>query len=239
MYGKSLENDNAVRHQVVGILQETTENHLAKDCMVQIATVFKYSTEGIIILNSDRLVHCANDAFYSITKYQERNLKNKELPFLTNQSLGETIYKDLWQSIEKRGHLRGEIQAFNKNKKTVCIWLTIGLIPIETSMERRFIVMISDVTKIRETQEQLSHLAFNDSLTSLPNRMLIMDRLNHAIAIAARDLSMLGVLFINLDNFKRINDTFGHNQGDSMLCLLSHRILSVLRQSDSLGMIGR
>lgn len=238
LYGKSFTNGNAGKHQVVGILQETTENRLAKDQLAQAATVFRCSTEGIIILNKDRLVNCANDAFHSITKYRERNIKNKELPFLTHQSLGVIMYEELWQSVEKHGLWRGEIKVYKKNKEAMYIWLTIGLIPIEANREKQFVVMISDITKIRETQEQLSHAAYYDNLTNLPNRILIKDRLNQAIALATRDSSMLGVLFIDLDNFKRINDTFGHKQGDFLLCLLSKRILSVLRQSDTLGRLG-
>lgn len=170
-----------------------------------------------------------------MTQYQERNLKNKELPFLTHRSLNGNIYEDLWRSVETHGCWRGEIKAFKRNKEIMYIWLTIGLIPVETGMEKQFVVMISDITKIRETQEQLAHFAYYDSLTNLPNRILIMDRLNQAIAKAARDSSLLGILFIDLDNFKRINDTLGHKHGDSMLCLISQRILSVLRQSDTLG----
>ncbi|WP_418006998.1 putative bifunctional diguanylate cyclase/phosphodiesterase [Nitrosomonas ureae] len=216
-------------------MQETTENRLAKDRLAQAATVFECSTEGIIILNKDKLVDCANNAFYSMTQYQECNLKNKELPFLTHRSLDENIFKDLWHSVETHGCWRGEIKAFKRNKEIMYIWLTIGLIPVETGMEKQFVVMISDISKIRETQEQLTHFAYYDSLTNLPNRILIMDRLNQSIAKAARDSSLLGILFIDLDNFKRINDTLGHKNGDSMLCLISQRILSVLRQSDTLG----
>lgn len=235
LYGKSFENGSSAQYQVVGILQETTENRLAKDRLAQAATVFECSTEGIIILNKNKLVDCANNAFYSMTQYQERNLKNKELPFLTHRSLNGNIYEDLWHSVETHGCWRGEIKAFKRNKEIMYIWLTIGLIPVETGMEKQFVVMISDITKIRETQEQLAHFAYYDSLTNLPNRILIMDRLNQAIAKAARDSSLLGILFIDLDNFKRINDTLGHKHGDSMLCLISQRILSVLRQSDTLG----
>ncbi|WP_295624132.1 EAL domain-containing protein [uncultured Nitrosomonas sp.] len=235
LYGKSFTNGDAGKHQVVGILQETTENRLARDRLAQAATVFRCSTEGIIILNKNRLVDCVNDAFHSITKYREQNIKNKELPFLTHQSLGAIIYEELWQSVEKHGHWRGEIKVYKKNKEAMYIWLTIGLIPVEANREKQFVVMISDITKIRETQKQLSHFAYYDNLTNLPNRMLTKDRLNQAIALATRDSSMLGVLFIDLDNFKRINDTFGHKQGDSLLCLLSKRMLSVLRQSDTLG----
>ncbi|MXS81639.1 EAL domain-containing protein [Nitrosomonas oligotropha] len=238
LYGKSFKNSDAGKHQIVGILQETTESRLAKDRLAQAATVFKCASEGIIILNKNRKFNCANNAFYKITKFQPHQLQDKELPFLTSHSLGENTYNNIWQSIDKRGHWRGEITAFKKNNETMYVWLTIGLIPAEASEEQQFVVMISDITTIRETQEQLSHIAYYDNLTNLPNRMLIMDRLRLALAKAIRSSSFLGVLFIDLDNFKRINDTLGHSHGDSMLCLVAQRMLSVLRQSDTLGRLG-
>lgn len=238
LYGKSFKNLDVGKNQVVGVLQETTENHRAKDRLAQAATVFEFATEGIIILNKDRLFDCANNAFYEITKFQLRNLRNKELPFLTSRSLGENIYTDIWRGIDKNGHWRGEIKAFKRNKETMYAWLTIGFIPAEACDEKQFVVMISDITAIRETREQLTQIAYYDNLTNLPNRMLIMDRLQQALAKAMRDSSLLGVLFIDLDNFKRINDTLGHRHGDSMLCFVSQRMLAVLRQSDTLGRLG-
>ncbi|AEJ01733.1 response regulator receiver modulated diguanylate cyclase/phosphodiesterase with PAS/PAC sensor(s) [Nitrosomonas sp. Is79A3] len=238
LYGKSFKNRNAGKNQIVGVLQETTESHLAKDRLAQAATVFECATEGIIILKKDRLFNCANSAFYQITKFQPRNLKNKELPFLTSRFLGEDIYHNIWQGIEKDGHWRGEIKAFKSNKETMYAWVTIGFIPADASDENQFVVMISDITAIRETREQLTQIAYYDNLTNLPNRMLIMDRLKQALAKAARDSSLLGVLFIDLDNFKRINDTLGHRHGDSMLCFVSQRMLAVLRESDTLGRLG-
>ncbi len=136
LYGKSFKNRNAGKHQIVGVLQETTESHLAKDRLAQAATVFECASEGIIILNKDRQFSCANNAFYEITKFQPRNLRNKELPFLTNRSLGEDSYHNIWQGIDKSGHWQGEIKAFKRNKETMYAWLTIGFIPADVSDEK-------------------------------------------------------------------------------------------------------
>ena len=235
LYGKSFKDSPAYNHQIVGILQETTENRHAKDRLAQAATVFKCAAEGIIILNKDRTFDCANHAFFQITQFQQHHLQNQELPFLTSHFLGNDSYHDIWRRIAQEGHWQGEIKAFKKNKQAMYAWLNISLIPAEAGREQQFVVMISDITTIRETQEQLSHIAYYDSLTNLPNRMLIMDRLKLALAKAERTSSLLGVLFIDLDNFKRINDTLGHAHGDTMLCFVSQRMLSVLRQSDTLG----
>ena len=116
LYGKSFKNSDAGKHQIVGILQETTESRIAKDRLAQAATVFNCASEGIIILNKNRKFNCANSAFYKLTKFQPHHLRNKELPFLTSLSLGENTYNSIWQGIEKHGHWRGEITACKKNK---------------------------------------------------------------------------------------------------------------------------
>ncbi|WP_297324008.1 EAL domain-containing protein [Nitrosomonas sp.] len=238
LYGKSLTNNDLGIHQVVGVLQETTENRRARDKLAQAATVFECAAEGIIILDKEKRFDSANQAFYKITGFQQSDLKNKELPFLTQHYLHEAAYNKIWQACKKYGHWQGEINAFKENAEKMYAWLNIGLIPAGAGMEQQFVVMISDITIIRKSEEQLSHIAYYDNLTSLPNRMLIMDRLKQALATATRERSRLGVLFIDLDNFKRVNDTLGHDNGDKLLCLVSQRMLSALRQSDTLGRLG-
>lgn len=238
LYGKSFNDSATDKPQIVGVLQDTTESRSARNRLAQAATVFEYAAEGIIILNKDKRFDCANEAFFSMTGFEHHDLVNKELPFLNRFSLGEDMYNKVWLACNQNGHWRGEVSVLKKNMDSLYGWLTIGLIPSESDANQQFVVMISDITIIRETTEQLSHIAYYDSLTNLPNRMLIMDRLQQALAVAVRESSMLGVLFIDLDNFKRINDTLGHNSGDTLLCFVSHRMLSVLRQCDTLGRLG-
>lgn len=238
LYGKSFKDRNIGKHQSVGILQETTESRYARDKLAQAATVFECAAEGIIILNQNKLFDSANNAFYTLTGFQQHELTNHELPFLNEHALGEGLYKKIWQACNQHGHWQGEVNVVKKNMENMYAWLNVGRISAETDTELQFVVMISDITTIRETQEKLSHIAYYDNLTNLPNRMLIMDRLKHALAIAVRESSLLGVLFIDLDNFKRINDTLGHNNGDTLLCFVSQRMLAVLRQCDTLGRLG-
>lgn len=238
LYGKSFNEGAAVKPQIVGVLQDTTESRSARNRLAQAATVFEYAAEGIIILNKDKRYDRANHAFFKMTGFEPHDLDNKELPFLNRFSLGEDMYTKIWLACLQNGHWQGEVNVLKKNMDNLYAWLNIGYIPSDKYMNQQFVVMISDITIIRETAEQLSHIAYYDSLTNLPNRMLIMDRLQQALAVAIRESSMLGVLFIDLDNFKRINDTLGHNSGDTLLCFVSHRMLSVLRQCDTLGRLG-
>ncbi|MBL8496388.1 EAL domain-containing protein [Nitrosomonas sp. JL21] len=238
LYGKSFSDAAADQPQIVGILQNTTESRSARNKLAQAATVFECAAEGIIILNEDKRFDRANNAFFSMTGFEHHDLINKELPFLNRFSLGEDMYNKIWLACHQNGQWQGEVSVLKKNMDSLYAWLNIGLIHSDAGTTQQFVVMISDITVIRETTEQLSHIAYYDSLTNLPNRMLIMDRLKQALAVAIRESSMLGVLFIDLDNFKRINDTLGHNSGDTLLCFVSHRMLSVLRQCDTLGRLG-
>lgn len=236
LYGKSFRKVDDL--QIVGILQETTESRRIINRLAQAATIFKCATEGIVILRN-RQFDCANNAFFVMTQYQESDLKNQELPFLTSQFLGKEAYERIWQSIDDHDSWQGEIKAYKKNNEIIYAWLSIGRIPVrKCDEEKQFIVMVSDITAVREAQEQLSYFAYYDNLTNLPNRMLVMDRLKQALAQAARESLLLGVLFIDIDNFKRVNDTLGHKAGDSMLCHISQRMLAILRQSDTLGRLG-
>ncbi|MCB1950054.1 EAL domain-containing protein [Nitrosomonas sp.] len=237
LYGKSFADTKTHKYQVIGVLQETTEIRHVQNRLALAATVFECATEGIVLLKN-RKFHCANKAFYAITEFEENDFLDKEPVFLTKHFLGESAYHNLWQCVEENGHWQGEIKTYKKNKEVMYVWVNIGLIPVKNGGDNQSVAMISDITAVRKTQEQLTRIAFYDSLTNLPNRMLVMDRLKFALEKAKRESLILGVLFIDLDNFKRINDTLGHKAGDSMLRLISQRIQSELRKSDTLGRLG-
>lgn len=237
LYGKSFAHGNSKTYRIIGVLQETTEGRNTQNRLAQASTIYECAAEGIILLKN-RKFDCANNAFFKITEFEEFEIKDKELIFLTESLLGKAAYNHLWQSVERDGHWQGEVKAYKNHKEVMYVWLNIGRIPDKISDGNQSIVMISDITTVRKTQERLAHIAFYDCLTNLPNRMLVLDRLKHALETAKRASQMLGVLFIDLDNFKRINDTLGHQAGDTMLRLVSKRIQSVLRKSDILGRLG-
>jgi len=237
LYGKSFVDNNLFEQQIIGVLQETTESKRVQNKLEQAAIVFECAAEGIVILKNKKF-DCANEAFYKMMQFQEGDLRNMELPFLTDRFLNKETYHAIWQSVEENGHWQGEIMAFKENKEKMYTRLNISRVPVKEYGEIQSVVIISDITIIRETQEQLLRIAYYDSLTNLPNRMLVMDRLKQEITRAKRDATLVGVLFIDLDNFKMVNDTLGHKAGDTMLRLISQRMLSILRESDTLGRLG-
>ena len=238
LYGKSFNDGHPNTRRIVGILQNTTESHHISDKLKQAAAVFKHTTEGIIILGKDRTVECANDAFYQMTGYQPSNLEHTELPFLTKHFLGSRAYKKIWRSVNEERGWRGEIIINKENGEEIYAWLNIGIVPGPKKALLRYVIAFSDITEVRKAQDQLAHLAYYDNLTDLPNRKMILDRLQHALAIAKRGPHYLAVMFIDLDNFKRVNDTMGHQVGDEMLRAISQRLAALLRESDSLGRLG-
>ncbi|SFK72069.1 diguanylate cyclase (GGDEF) domain-containing protein [Nitrosomonas aestuarii] len=237
LYGKSFAANKLYEHQIIGVLQETTENRRVQNKLEQAAIVFECAAEGIVILRN-KMFDCANKAFYKMTQFHESDLKNSELPFMNDRFLSKETYHEIWQSVEENGHWQGEIMAFKENKAKMYALLNVSRVPVKECGESQSVVIISDITAMRETQEQLLRIAYYDNLTNLPNRMLVMDRLKQEITKAKRDATLVGVLFIDLDNFKMVNDTLGHKAGDTMLHLISQRMLSILRESDTLGRLG-
>jgi diguanylate cyclase (GGDEF)-like protein/PAS domain S-box-containing protein len=246
LYGKSFADGQSPRHRVVGVLQDTTDSHIVEDKLVQAATVFECTAEGIVILDNSRQVDCINDAFTKITGFEQDELIAMEIPFLRRHFLGVDVYNGIWHDVKSHGHWQGEVTAYRKNDEKFFAWLNIGVVPGPSEEVVQYVLVMSDITAIREAQEQLSHLAYFDSLTELPNRMLIMDRLGQAIAKAGRENARVAVLFVDLDNFKRVNDTMGHQVGDKMLRAvgdkmlraISGRLNAVLRVSDTMGRLG-
>src|SRR5690606_9479343 len=117
-------------------------------------------------------------------------------PFLTRQFLGSEVYDEIWWKMAQYDSWQGEVTVHKNNNEMIYVWLSIARIPVSNGEENeQYIVMISDITAVREAQEQLSQFAYYDSLTNLPNRRLVMDRLKQALALAARESSFLGVLF--------------------------------------------
>ena len=238
LYGKSFGDDGHQDHRIVGVLQDTTDLHNVEDKLVQAATVFECTAEGIVILDKDRNVDCANEAFYKITGFQAPEIEGKPLNFLSRQFLDVETRNKIWSEVKLHGQWQGEIKTLKKNDDLMYAWLNIGIVPGPEQDVLQYVLVISDITAIREAQDRLSRLAYFDSLTDLPNRMLILDRLKQALAKAKRNISRVAVLFVDLDNFKRINDTMGHQVGDAMLRSVSSRLESVLRTSDTLGRLG-
>ena len=144
----------------------------------------------------------------------------------------------MWKSVRERGSWQGEIWDRRKNGEVYPKWLSISAVPDENGHVVRYIGLFSDITAVKQTHEQLYHMANYDSLTGLANRRFFHDRLEQSLQEARRSGEMVAVMFIDLDGFKLINDNIGHRAGDALLRAVADRIRENVRDSDTVARMG-
>uniref|UniRef100_UPI003F4ACFA3 putative bifunctional diguanylate cyclase/phosphodiesterase n=1 Tax=Sedimenticola selenatireducens TaxID=191960 RepID=UPI003F4ACFA3 len=147
-------------------------------------------------------------------------------------------YRDLWHSLTETGHWRGEMWNRRKNGELFPKWQTINSVVDGNGNLTHYVGIFSDITHIKQSQEKLDHLGHHDALTDLPNRLLLNERLDQAIKHAERHDTLLAVIFLDLDNFKHINDSLGHPVGDQLLQEVARKLLLATRQDDTVARIG-
>lgn len=202
------------------------------------ASVFEHASEGIVITKPDQTIIEVNDSFVRLTGYTKEEAIGKTPSILKSGLHKQEFYDDMFASIEKNGSWQGEIWNRNKRGELYAELMNICAVKNEKGELQNYIGVFSDITSMKEYQEQLAHLANFDPLTELANRRFLHERLEHAIHIAKRQDSKLGVFFIDLDNFKYVNDTLGHEAGDHLLIGIAERLKAVVREADTLARSG-
>ncbi len=202
------------------------------------AAVFEHSHEGIIIADANANIVQVNPAFTRITGYDAHEVIGKNPRILASGKHDKAFYAAMWQALLTQGHWSGEIWNRRKNGEVIAEFETISVVRNQRHELTHFIAQFVDVTPLKEYQQQLERLAHYDALTGLPNRLLLGDRLRQAILMADRHGTQVAVVFIDVDGFKGVNDTLGHEAGDRLLRALSERMLSCLRAVDTLARLG-
>lgn len=198
------------------------------------AKMFENSGEAIIITDANKNILAANPAFEQITQYSLDEVIGKNPKILSSGKQTADFYKHMWETIEITGKWSGEIWNRRKNGEIYPEWLSIGAVKNAKGQVINYISSFSDITKRKEAERRIEFLAHYDSLTKLPNRALFQDRLQRALVISARNKTKVGLMFLDLDKFKSINDTLGHLAGDQLLQSVAERLTSCLRESDTL-----
>ncbi|MBK7326000.1 MAG: PAS domain S-box protein [Propionivibrio sp.] len=216
---------------LVGFMLDITERKRMEASLRQAATVFDSSAEGVTITSPDGTIVAVNRAFTEITGYSEAGL-GRNPSMLQSGRHNEAFYRDMWTTVERSGRWQGE--AWNKCRTDDCFpeWLTISAVKDSSGAITHYVGVFSDITAIKTAYEQLNYQAHHDSLTGLPNRLLLEDRLHVALQRARREQTGLAVLFVDLDRFKKINDSLGHDVGDRVLCEVAVRMSKLNRGSD-------
>lgn len=202
-----------------------------------ISTMFESSKEGMLILDHRLRAISYNRAFCDLTGESASSIGSR-MPNIVRSMLKRPKGKMIRRSIKKDGSWLGEITGYHKDGKAYPLWLTINSVRDNSDQVINYVVMLSDVSEIKRSQEELEHVATHDALTNLPNRVLFHDRLEQAVRRAARTESIGALFFLDLDRFKNINDNLGHLVGDDLLIQASERLGKVCRSSDTLARLG-
>jgi diguanylate cyclase (GGDEF)-like protein/PAS domain S-box-containing protein len=199
------------------------------------SAIYENSSEGMLITDKDNNIVAVNPAFEQITGYSSAEIVGMNPRILSSKKRDHVFYQDMWKAIVENGCWQGEIWNRHKNGNEFVENLRINTIRDENGAVRRYIALISDITDKKRSEELIWHQANYDSLTALPNRRLFLDRLDHEIKLSKRTTLPLALLFIDLDKFKEVNDTLGHDMGDALLKEAAQRISSCIRESDTVA----
>lgn len=200
--------------------------------------VIQTSLEGIMITDAKGRIMRVNPAFTDLTGYRPDEVIGQSPAVLQSGRHDKTFYDRMWATLGRDGQWRGEIWNRRKNGEIYPELLTIKAITDERDEITHYAALFSDITELKENERKIRHLAYYDPLTGLPNRRLFHDRLDLAIAHAHRSGGRLAVLFIDLDHFKKINDTLGHAVGDELLEVVAGKLTDCLREDDSVARTG-
>lgn len=196
------------------------------------------SLDGIMITDSNGMIMQVNPAFTYLTGYKEFEVIGKRPSMLSSGIHDKHFYSNMWGSLLKTGVWQGEIHNRKKCGDIYIEWLSIIEIKEPNHTDIIYAAIFSDITERKNAEEKVVQLAYFDELTGLPNRRLFNDRLAMALASAHRDKQMLAVMFIDLDRFKEVNDSLGHNAGDILLKRVAERIMATLNEGDTLARLG-
>lgn len=217
--------------------QDISERKKAQEELHIAATAFE-SQVGMVITDSNTIILKVNKAFSEITGFGADEAVGQTPRMLSSGRHDIMFYAAMWQSLRLNGAWAGEIWNRRKSGEVYPEWLTITAVKGASSQTTHYVGTFLDITSRKLADERIKELAFYDPLTRLPNRRLLMDRLNVALATCNRHQRRGALLFVDLDNFKLINDTVGHHRGDRLLELVALRLTTCVRDGDTVARLG-
>jgi diguanylate cyclase (GGDEF)-like protein/PAS domain S-box-containing protein len=224
--------------RLTGTMQDITERKLVEEKLLLAGKVFDHSSEMILIADARFDIIDVNPAFCSLSGFARQEVIGSNMRLHHSQRHDDHFFRHLWESLERFGRWQGELWNRRKDGESFPALVAISAVKDDEGQTTHYVMIATDISKLRETEQRLQHLAQFDPLTDLPNRLLFHDRLQQALIHAARTGGLVGVLFFDIDNFKEINDTLGHHAGDQVLQMVARRVASRVRKSDSIARIG-
>ncbi len=223
---------------LLAIWSDITERKKTEEQIKLAASVFHEAREGILITDPDGLIININRAFTDITGFQLDELVGQTPRMLKSDRHGRDFYAKLWRQLLRTDHWSGELWNKRKNGEIYPEQLSISAVKDTSGKTTHYVGIFSDITEHKQQQEQIERLAYYDALTSLPNRVLLADRMRQALARADRKHKIIAVCYLDLDGFKPINDHYGHKAGDGVLTEISRRLREFIRIEDTVARLG-
>ena len=200
--------------------------------------VFRETHDGILITDKNCTIIDVNPTYCQVTGYSRKEILGRKPKLFSSRKHGPEFYQLMWKAINEEGHWQGEIWNRKKNGELFALLQTISCLTDDNGDVLYYVGVSSDITINKHQQEKLELMAHYDILTQLPNRALFADRFKQALAYCKRNKSLLAICFIDLDNFKPVNDTFGHDIGDQLLVEVAKRIKQTIREEDTVSRQG-
>ncbi len=223
---------------IEGLLIDISARKQADEKLRHAAAVFTSAREGVVITDTTPRIIAVNRAFSDISGYEEHEVIGRNPSVVSSGRQSKDFYRDMWQTLLRDGHWQGEVWNRRKNGEVFPQWHSISAVRDDKGRLTNYVAVFSDISQLKESEAQLERLAHYDPLTGLPNRILVQSHLNGAIERARRQHCKVAVLFLDLDGFKRVNDSLGHSVGDELLVLISARLRQRIRAEDMFARLG-
>jgi len=222
----------------ISVMTDITEKRRLDNQLRQAAAVFENTSEAVVITDINANITAVNKAFCEIMGYTEAEVLGKKPSLWRSERHDSSFYQQMWTSVNMLGSWRGEVWDRRKNGEIFPTWQSISAVRNDADEITNYVSVFTDISSLKQTQEQLNYLAYHDPLTDMPNRLLFNDRLSHAMERAERSESQIALLFVDLDNFKNVNDSLGHLVGDELLVKAASRLRKLLRKEDTVARLG-
>ena len=236
--GRAIRDEQKRAVRLIGIVRDVTEQKLNEERLQQAAVVMESTTEGVVVTDAQNRIVSVNPAFCRITGYEAESVIGQTPSFLKSGWHPDDFYTALWRQLEGTGSWQGEIWNRRQDGEIYPQWQTINAVYDECGELSHYVAVFADISQIKRSQEEIDFLAHHDPLTRLPNRLLMVERLGNALARAKRSDRRLGLIFIDIDRFKAVNDSMGHTAGDELLRVAAARISELCREQDTLARLG-
>ncbi len=223
---------------LIGYLSDITARVEAEKTMRLQSRIFEHSEESILITDATRHILSVNPAFSEMTGYPQEEIIGQTPAILRSTRHPTEFYEDIWVRVEQDGSWHGEVWTQRKNGEDFPSWASISLVKNHDGQISHYFSIFTDMTERKKAEERIHHLAYYDGLTGLPNRSLLYQLIDQALAEARRNRLHGAILFIDLNRFKPINDTLGHAIGDRLLLQVAERLRRAVRTADVVARLG-